>query len=126
MSPITVTGIVFACIFGGAMIAMILGRALPEPHLRPDSKDPVKQGLAMIATLAALVLGLLVAAAKGSYDTQTAAIKRAMMPKASSRSMRRALGFRLSLRSRRICRLRCFASGALLRERSVIKRCSLR
>jgi hypothetical protein len=75
MSPITVTGIVFACIFGGAMIAMIMGRVLPEPHLRPDSKDTVKQGLAMIATLAALVLGLLVAAAKGSYDTQTAAIK---------------------------------------------------
>jgi hypothetical protein len=75
MSPIAVTGIVFACIFGGAMIAMIMGRVLPEPHLRPDSKDTVKQGLAMIATLAALVLGLLVAAAKGSFDTQTAAVK---------------------------------------------------
>ena len=75
MSPFAVMSIVFACIFGGAMLAMILGRALPEPHLRPESKDTVKQGLAMIATLAALVLGLLVAAAKGSYDTQTAAIK---------------------------------------------------
>ncbi|HEY7424595.1 MAG TPA: hypothetical protein VH682_10230 [Gemmataceae bacterium] len=75
MNPIAVTGIVFACIFGGAMMAMIVGRALPEQHLRPDSKDTVKQGLAMIATLTALVLGLLVAAAKGSYDAQSAAIK---------------------------------------------------
>ena len=75
MNPIAVTGIVFACIFGGAMVAMIVGRALPTPHLSPDSKDTVKQGLAMIATLAALVLGLLVAAAKGSYDTQSAAVK---------------------------------------------------
>src|SRR5262249_55113176 len=75
VNPIAVTGIVFACIFGGAMIAMIMGRVLPEQHLRPDSKDAVKQGLAMIATLAALVLGLLVAAAKGSYDAQSAAIK---------------------------------------------------
>jgi hypothetical protein len=75
MSPIAVTGLVFACIFGGAIIAMIMGRVLPEAHLRPDSKDAVKQGLAMIATLAALVLGLLVAAAKGSYEAQSAAIK---------------------------------------------------
>jgi hypothetical protein len=75
MSSIAVTGIVFACIFGGALIAMILGNALPEHHLRPESKDAVKQGLAVIATLTALVLGLLVAAAKGTYDAQSAAIK---------------------------------------------------
>jgi len=75
VSPIAVSGVVFACIFGGAMIAMLIGRALPEQHLRPESKDSVKQGLAMIATLAALVLGLLVAAAKGGYDTQSSAVK---------------------------------------------------
>ncbi len=75
MSPIAVTGIVFGCIFGGALLAMLVGRTLPEHHLRPESKDAVKQGLAMIATLSALVLGLLVAAAKGSHDSQSAAIK---------------------------------------------------
>jgi hypothetical protein len=74
-SSIVVTGIVFACIFGGAIIALNMGRALPQEHLLPDSKDTIKQGLAMIATLAALVLGLLVAAAKGSYDAQAAFIK---------------------------------------------------
>src|SRR5438552_234378 len=57
------------------MLAMFIGRALPEHHLRQDSKDAVKHGLALIATLAALVLGLLVAAAKGTYDTQSSAVK---------------------------------------------------
>jgi hypothetical protein len=66
---------VFACVFGGAIFAMLIARALPEHHLRPESKDAVKQGLAMIATLAALTLGLLIAAAKGSYDAQGSAVK---------------------------------------------------
>ncbi len=75
MSPIMIAGVVFACVFGGALLAMLLGRCLPEQHLRPESKDAVKLGLALVATLAALVLGLLVAAAKGTFDTQSSAIK---------------------------------------------------
>src|SRR5262249_36915931 len=35
----------------------------------------VKQGLGMLATLSALVLGLLVATTKGTYDAQSAAVK---------------------------------------------------
>jgi hypothetical protein len=42
----------------------LIGRALPPHHLSGDSKDAVKQGLAMIATLTALGLGLLVATTK--------------------------------------------------------------
>src|SRR4051812_46032322 len=54
---------------------MFIRQALPEHHLSPDSKDVVKLGMGLIATLAALVLGLLVAAAKGTYDTQSSAVK---------------------------------------------------
>lgn len=75
MSPIAVSCVVFACVLGGALLALFVGRALPEHHLRPDSKDAVKQGLTLVATLTALVLGLLVAAAKGTYDTQASAVK---------------------------------------------------
>jgi hypothetical protein len=49
---------------------MLLRRILPEHHLNADSKDIVKLGMGLIATMSALVLGLLIASAKGSYDTQ--------------------------------------------------------
>src|SRR6516225_10804662 len=54
---------------------MRLQRALPEHHLSGESKDSLKQGLALIATLTALVLGLLVATTKGSYDSQSTAVR---------------------------------------------------
>src|SRR6516225_8947010 len=54
---------------------MFVGRALPGHHLSGESKDAVKLGLTLIATLTALVLGLLVASAKGTYDAQNSAVK---------------------------------------------------
>jgi hypothetical protein len=70
-----IAGVIFACVFGGSLLAMWLGRALPEHHMRPESKEAVKFGLAFLATLSALVLGLLIAAAKGTYDTQNSAVR---------------------------------------------------
>lgn len=70
MSPLAISAIVFACIFGGALLGMVLRSVLPEHHLSTESKDVVKLGMGVIGTMAALVLGLLVASAKGSYDTQ--------------------------------------------------------
>jgi len=64
-----------ACILGGASLGMIVGRALPAHHLSTESKDAVKLGLTLITTLTALVLGLLIATAKGTYDTQNSAVK---------------------------------------------------
>jgi hypothetical protein len=63
-------GIVFACTFGGALAGMGLRAVLPEHHLSADSKDVVKLGMGLIATLSALVLGLLIASAKSSFDGQ--------------------------------------------------------
>jgi len=62
--------IVFTCVFGGALLGMLLRSALPEHHLSSDSKDIVKLGMGLVGTMAALVLSLLVASAKGSYDVQ--------------------------------------------------------
>ena len=53
----------------------MLARALPGHHVSGESKDTVKLGLTLIATLAALVLGLLVASAKGTYNAQNSAVK---------------------------------------------------
>jgi hypothetical protein len=70
MTPMTIGWIVFACIFGGALIGMVLRSRLPEHHLDSESRDLVKVGMGLIATMSALVLGLLVASAKSSFDTQ--------------------------------------------------------
>jgi hypothetical protein len=70
MSSITISCIVFACIFGGTLLGMILRACLPEHHLSPESRDVVKLGMGLIGTMTALVLGLLIASAKGSFDTQ--------------------------------------------------------
>jgi hypothetical protein len=72
MDSFIVAGIVFACTFCGALIGMALRRILPDSHLSTDSKDVVKMGTGLLATLSALVLGLMVASAKSSYDSQKA------------------------------------------------------
>ena len=68
MSPLAIGVIVFACVFGAAMLGLFIGDALPEHHLSQDSKDVVKLGTALIATMAALVLSLLISSAKSSFD----------------------------------------------------------
>jgi hypothetical protein len=70
LSPLVVSLIVFACVFGGALLGMFLRKALPAHHLSDDSRKLINLGIGTIATMSALVLGLLVASAKSSYDTQ--------------------------------------------------------
>src|SRR4029453_16532929 len=60
--------IVFACVFGSAMFGFFLGKKLPHKHLDNESKDIVKLATGLIATLSALVLGLMVSSAKGTFD----------------------------------------------------------
>src|SRR6202790_2538849 len=69
MGPFAVGGIVFASLFGVAILGMTLSAALPAHHLSADSKDAIKLATAIVATLSALALGLLVASAKTSFDT---------------------------------------------------------
>jgi hypothetical protein len=68
VSPLEIAVIVFAVVFGAAMLGLFIGNALPEHHLSQDTKDVVKLGTALIATMAALVLSLLISSAKGSFD----------------------------------------------------------
>ena len=69
MSPWAVASITFGCVFGGALAGMGLRRILPEHHLSEDSKDVVRLVTGLVATLSALVLGLLIASAKSSFDS---------------------------------------------------------
>ena len=75
MNAMGISLIVFAVVFGGALLGMWSGRILPEEHLTSDAKDVVKVAMAMIATLAALVLGLLTASAKTSFDEKATQVR---------------------------------------------------
>ena len=70
MSAIGIGLIVLVCVFGGSILGMVLHTVLPEQHLSADSKDVIKLGMGLIATMSALVLALLTNSAKGSFDTQ--------------------------------------------------------
>jgi hypothetical protein len=72
MGPVEISAIVFACVFGGSILGMLLRPILPEHHLNAEAKDVIKLGVGLIGTMTALVLGLLVASAKGAYDTRRA------------------------------------------------------
>jgi hypothetical protein len=74
MGPIEISLIVFASVFGGAIVGILLRTVVPEHHLNADTKDVVKLSLGLIGTMTALVLGLLIASAKGSYDTRRAEV----------------------------------------------------
>jgi len=74
MNSLTIGFISAGCIFGGVLLGMLLQKVLPQHHLESDSKDTVKLGAGMLATLTALVLGLLVSSAKGSFDAMNAGI----------------------------------------------------
>jgi len=71
MSALAISAIVFACVFGGALLGMLFRAAVPQHHLSGESKDVVKLGMGLVATLAAMVLGLLIVSAKGSFDVQS-------------------------------------------------------
>jgi hypothetical protein len=71
VSAMAIGWIVFAMVFGSALLAMFLHSVVPEHHLTADSKDVVKLGIAVIATMSALVLSLLIASAKSAYDTRS-------------------------------------------------------
>src|SRR5882724_11644609 len=75
MSPIALSCVAFVCILCGAFLGMALRKMLPGHHLSPDAKDVVRLGTGLVGTIAALVLGLLIASAKNAFDTQSAQIR---------------------------------------------------
>lgn len=75
MTPLLMSLGAFACIFGGTFLGLFMRRRLPGHHLSGDTKDIVRQGTGLIATLASLVLGLLIASANGKYETQSSEVK---------------------------------------------------
>jgi hypothetical protein len=76
MGALAIGGIVFACVLGGALFGMFLEGVLPKHHLSDKSKDVIRVAMGMLATLSALVVGLLIASANSSFDTKNNEIRR--------------------------------------------------
>jgi hypothetical protein len=74
VSAFALSCLILVLTLGGILLGALLRRALPEHHLSKNSQDVVWIGVGLIATMAALVLGLLIAAAKSSFDTQSTQI----------------------------------------------------
>ena len=65
----------FASILIGAAIGMVLKRTLPAALLEGGSKEDIRLGAGFLSTLAALVIGLMIASAKNTYDNQNTNIR---------------------------------------------------
>lgn len=70
MTSFDTATIVSACSFGSGVAGMLLHSRLPAHHLDEGSRDVIKLIMSLIATMAALVLSLLIASASSSYDAQ--------------------------------------------------------
>jgi len=62
--------IVFGCLIAAVLSGRAIRSLLPDEHVTSDSRDAIKLAMGLVATMSALVLGLLVSSAKGSYDTE--------------------------------------------------------
>ncbi len=69
MTPPLTAAVIAASLCASVLLGMRIRRHLPDHHLNADTKDTVKLAMGLVATMSALLLGLLVSSAKGTYDT---------------------------------------------------------
>src|SRR5689334_25220593 len=67
--------ITFVCTFSCALAATLIRSRLPPTHLSKESQDVVRLGIGLVATMTALLLGLVTAAARSTFDSQDVAIR---------------------------------------------------
>src|SRR5215469_13081400 len=70
MSTLAIALTMLLCALGAALAGLLLHARLPERYLDAESKDVVKGIMGLLATMTALVLGLLIASAQSSYRAQ--------------------------------------------------------
>ena len=73
-TPMMVALICLCFILAGTFVGVWLRKRLPEHHLSKESESVVKLGVGLIATLSALVLGLLISSAKSTYDAKVSEV----------------------------------------------------
>jgi hypothetical protein len=74
MGSLALSFIIFALVVGGIFLGMLLRQTLPQAHLSKGAQDAVRLGIGLIATIAGLVLGMLIASAKNSFDIKSSQV----------------------------------------------------
>jgi hypothetical protein len=69
--------VTFVCTITSAWLGILVREKLPTGHISKESQDVIRLGMGLVATMTALLLGLVTAAAKGSFDSQDLAVKNA-------------------------------------------------
>jgi len=110
MGSVPIGVIIVVILFGSAMLAMIAARFLPEHHLSPDTKSVVSVSMAVVGTLSALVVGLLISTASASFTSKSSQVTQISADLISlDRLLRRygteAQGIRVQLRQYTAARL---------------------
>jgi hypothetical protein len=75
MRAVTIASITFICTFGSALAGTFIRSWLPPAHLSKESQDVVRLGIGLVATMTALLLGLVTAAARSTFDSQDAVLR---------------------------------------------------
>src|SRR6187549_881864 len=75
MTALPYAFITFVCTAGCAVLGTVIRTVLPPAHVSKESQDVIRLGMGLVATMTALLLGLVTAAAKGSFDSQDLAVK---------------------------------------------------
>jgi len=75
LSTNAITLLVLVCTLVAGLAGIGLRRVLPADHLDEDSKDAIKLVMGLIATITALVLGLLISSAHGTFETEDAEVR---------------------------------------------------
>jgi hypothetical protein len=75
MSSLFISLAAFVAIFGGALAGVWIARRLPEHHQNAETRNAISLSMAVVGTLAALVLGLMISTASSSFRTRADAIQ---------------------------------------------------
>ena len=75
VAELAISFVVYLCVMAGALGGIYLRRMLPPDDIKDDTRQIANVATGLIATLAALVLGLMVASAKSSFDARADEIR---------------------------------------------------
>ena len=67
--------IILLCVFGAAVGGLLVRPLLPEQHRSRETEEIIKLAMGVLATLSALVIGLLIASAKSAFDNKEAELQ---------------------------------------------------
>jgi hypothetical protein len=74
MTSLEIGLLIWATVVSGALLGMLLGRRLPSHHMSSETKSVISASMAVLGTMTALVIGLLISSAHSSYSTRNGAL----------------------------------------------------